>query len=129
MTLDGNAYKVIFFDWEALNDATRDPSPTARYQPDRNPFVWVEEFEEHVLGNWSDPVHEGDWEPIAVVGIGHASSAETFAEANNRGFLAVVRKGGSFPASTVLWLDGPRYHRDEPFIVAPHVDALVIVRR
>ena len=127
--LDGDVHKVIFFDWQALSDAKRDPSPTARHHPNRNPFVWVEQFDEYVVGHWLDPVGEGDWEPIAVVGLGHASTTESFAEMNNRGFLAVVKGGGSFPEGTVLWLDGPRYDKDEPFIVAPHVDALKIIRR
>jgi hypothetical protein len=129
VALGDDVHKVIFFDWETLKNPTRDPSPTAKYQPDRNPNTWFEDFEEYILGNWPDPVAEGDWEPIAVVGLGHASTTESFAEMNNRGFLAVVREGGSFPEGTVLWLDGPRYHKDEPFIAAPHVDALKITRR
>jgi hypothetical protein len=127
--LDGDVQKVIFFDWQALSDAKRDPSPTAKHHPNRNPFVWVEQFDEYIVGHWLDPVGEGDWEPIAVVGLGHASTTESFAEMNNRGFLAVVKGGGSYPEGTVLWLDGPRYDKDEPFIVAPHVGELKIIRR
>jgi hypothetical protein len=129
VSIDGELHKVIFFDWEALSDAKRDPSPTAKYHPNRNPFAWVEQFDEYVVGHWCDPVDEGAWEPIAVVGLGHASTTESFAEMNNRGFLAVVRDGGSFPAGTVLWLDGPRYDKDEPFVLAPDVSALQIIRR
>lgn len=127
--LDGDVQKVIFFDWQALSDAKRDPSPTAKHHPNRNPFVWVEQFDEYIVGHWLDPVGEGDWEPIAVVGLGHASTTESFAEMNNRGFLAVVKGGGSYPEGTVLWLDGPRYEKDVPFIVAPHVGELKIIRR
>ena len=129
LSLDGELHKVIFFDWGTLSDAKRDPSPTAKYQPNRNPFAWVEEFDEYVVGHWCDPVNEGAWEPVAVVGVGHASTTESFAEPSNRGFLAIVRDGGSFPAGTVLWLDGPSSENDEPFVVAADVTALQIIRR
>jgi hypothetical protein len=94
VTLGGVPTWVIFFDWKTL--AQRDGS-------------WADDFHEYLVGDHADAIESGAWTPIGAVGLSRASRAESFAELNNRGFLAIVNRGGAHPARSVIWADGRRF--------------------
>lgn len=89
-SIKGETLDVVAFDWPKLTDDQ------------------MADFMEYQAGQYSDAIESEEIVPIAVVGIGVASTLESFAEMNNRGFLAVSRDF-KFPKGSLLWIDGPRF--------------------
>jgi len=78
--VDGEDTDVCFFDWFALDDQQRT------------------DFTTYFAADRTDAIAAGTWLPIAVLGIGSAPAS--FAEADNRGFLALLVDDGTVVHST-----------------------------
>lgn len=127
--LDGDEHDACFFDWLELEakDGEKIAKGKALPEDQHEQYfghlqLWTSDFDQYFAGEQADKIEDGDWLPLAVLGLGNATTLENFAEMNNEGFLALVIGGDGKPGS-VVWYN---QDDDEVRVVADSVDDLEI---
>ena len=127
--LDGEEHAACFFDWYALSaeDDVKIEKGKALPEDQQDSYfghvqLWTADFDQYFVGEHAETIEEGKWLPIAVIGMGNATTLENFAEMNNEGFLAIVLSGEGKHGSVVWYSED----EDEIRVVADSVDALEV---
>ena len=91
--IGGSWENITIFDWEKLKE-----------QSESGDALWTTEFIEYFTGGETEAkVTDGEWLPIAVLGMVESSYLENLAEMGHRGFLAIDLVGTN-QKDAVLWV-------------------------
>jgi hypothetical protein len=131
--LAGEKHSVAVFDWTQLCIDEDKVIAEIQKRPEEehesafsHAKLWTSDFYAYFVDdNAEAKVEEGNWFPIAVIGMGDAETIESFQEMNNDGFLAFVVKDQEFETGTIIW-----YRQDDEdqslHVAAPSVAGLKI---
>jgi hypothetical protein len=109
--VDGETYSVAVFDWAQLSAEEDKLIAEIQKRPEAeqesafsHANLWTSDFYAYFVDDLSEAkVEEGQWLPIAVVGMGNADTLESFQEMMNDGFLAYVIKDEELEPGTIIW--------------------------
>lgn len=109
--LDGEEHELAVFDWAQLSLDEDKVIAEIQKRPEEeqdaafsHAILWTSDFYTYFVDDVAESkVEDGEWLPIAVVGMGNASTLESFQEMNNQGFLAFVVKDDELEPGTIIW--------------------------
>jgi hypothetical protein len=109
--VDGESYSVAVFDWAQLCEEEDKLIEEIQKRPEAeqesafsHANLWTSDFYNYFVDDLSESkVEEGQWYPIAVVGMGNADTLPSFQEMMNDGFLAYVVKDEELETGTIIW--------------------------